>query len=70
MKDFLMKLQRAANQFNMVDFAIFKIYIFSVGLLFGAYFAHFWLAYINIVWVVAIISCIFVLIQLFKRFSH
>lgn len=53
----------------MVDFALFKIYIFAVGILVGAYFAPFWLTHISVVWVVAAASCVVVLTQLIRRYN-
>ncbi len=69
MKKFLEKIHRSANQFSMVDFALFKIYIFAVGILVGAYFAPFWLTHISVVWVVAAASCVVVLTQLIRRYN-
>ncbi len=66
MKNLIKKLQLAASRFSCVDFAIFKIYLFSVGILFGIYFAQFWFTYINIIWVVAVVSCIYVLVALYR----
>lgn len=68
MKRFLSKIQRAANQFSMVDFAIFKIYLVSVGILLGAYFAQFWLLHLTPLWIVAALSCIYVLIELVRLY--
>ncbi len=56
----------AVRKFTVVDFAIFKIYLVLVGILFGAYFSTFFLKHIFIVWVVAVIALIIVLVQLIR----
>ncbi len=68
MKKFITKIHRSANQFSLLDFALFKIYLFTVGILAGAYFASFWLSNISIVWIVAIISCIYTLVRLWRGY--
>ncbi|MFI3263667.1 MAG: hypothetical protein SNG38_01940 [Rikenellaceae bacterium] len=68
MKNFIMKLQRAANQFNVIDFAFFKIYLFTVGILFGVYFASYWITCIDVIWVMATLSCVYTLVRLARNY--
>ncbi len=69
MKRFIENMQRAANGFTVVDYAFFKIYILFVGVLLGAYFASFWIAYINIAWIVAILAGVFTVSRLFRNYQ-
>ncbi len=64
---FIKKMQLAAAKFGLLDFAIFKIYICAVGILVGAYFAPFWLEYITLVWVVAIVCGLFTIVELIRH---
>lgn len=68
MKKFIETMLRAANQFKAFDFAIFKIYLVSVGILLGAYFAQFWLNNIIIIWVIAILSAVITITQLIRYY--
>ncbi len=63
---FINSLMGAVKHYTAIDFAIFKIYLFAAGILFGVYFAKFFLQYINVVWIIAIVACIIVLVQLFR----
>lgn len=56
----------AAHKFTMLDFAVFKIYLISIGVLLGVYFFPFFLNYLPIVWVVAIVSLIIVMFRLIR----
>ena len=56
----------AVRQFTVVDFGVFKIYLVCVGILFGAYFSTFFLQYIAVVWIIAIVT----LLILFAKLIH
>ncbi|MFI3279363.1 MAG: hypothetical protein SNG49_03030 [Rikenellaceae bacterium] len=68
MKKFISKIHRSANKFTLLDFALFKIYLFSVGILFGAYFASFWLSNLSVVWIVAVVTCVYTLVRLWRGY--
>ncbi len=68
MKKFVERVVASANQFTAFDFALFKIYLFAVGILVGAYFAPFWLVRIHLIWIVAIVAGIFTVVQLVRRY--
>lgn len=62
----LKNLMNSVRKFTVVDFGIFKTYLVAVGVLLGAYFSAFFLKHICIVWTVAVVSLIFMLIQLIR----
>ena len=66
MGNFIKNALHAVRQFTVVDFGVFKIYLVCVGILFGAYFSTFFLQYISVVWIIAIIT----LIILFAKLIH
>lgn len=70
MKKFIVKIQHAANQFGIFDFALFKIYLVAVGILFGVYFAYFFTSWIVYVWIIAALSCIFTITQLVRYYAR
>ncbi len=66
MKRLINKLMGAVKHYTTCDFAIFKIYMVAIGILFGTYFAPFWGRYLPVVWGVAIVGCVVVLAQLIR----
>lgn len=68
MRKFIVKIQHAANQFGLLDFAYFKIYLVTVGILFGVYFGYFFTSWIVYVWIVATLSCIVTIAQLVRYY--
>lgn len=70
MKKFIENMQRAANKFTAMDYACFKIYMLSIGVLFGVYFVPFFVTRLNIVWCVAILTGLFIIFRLFKNYRN
>ena len=66
MANFISNMTDAARKFTTVDFGIFKIYLVAVGILLGLYFGDFLLKYITIVWIVAVVTLIFILAKLIR----
>ena len=66
MGNFIKNALHAVRQFTVVDVSVFKIYLISVGILFGVYFTPFLLQYIAVVWGIAIITLIILLIRLIR----
>ena len=54
------------KKFTVLDFAVFKIYLVFIGILFGVYFSAFFLKYIGIVWIVAVVTLVITLTQLVR----
>ncbi len=68
MMNFIKEMQRAANKFSVLDFALFKIYLVAVGVLLGGYFATFWLEWITLVWIVAVVCGAITVARLFYHY--
>ena len=64
MSNFIKNMTDAARKFTAGDFAIFKIYLVAVGVLIALYFSDFFLRYITIVWIVAVVALVYILIKL------
>jgi len=56
MKNLIEKLMDKARRFSIFDYAIFKITLFSAGVLLGTYFSSFFLSNIGLVWIVFAVS--------------
>ena len=66
----IQRLLKAARNFNAVDFACLKITLISFGILLGAYFAQFFLKYTIILWVIFIVSFLWILYRTCKHLSE
>lgn len=66
MKKLMVILMGAVKHYTPADFAIFKIFMISIGVLLGLYFAQFIMEYVFYVWVVAVVGLIVVVGQLIR----
>lgn len=62
------RLLNAARKYSVWDFGWFKVALFSLGILFGAYFYRFFMNYITVIWVIFVISFIWVGYKTFFRY--
>lgn len=56
-----------ASKFGILDYGIFKLCLFTLGVIFGAYFSSFFLEYISIVWILFIVSYIYLMYKIFIK---
>lgn len=70
MKNLIDKTLSAARKYNVWDYGFLKITLFSVGILFGAYFSQFFLNYIFIIWALFIVSYIWILYKTFIKYKE
>lgn len=68
MMNFTERVMRAAKKYTVWDFACLKITLLSLGILIGAYFADFFLAYAVILWPVFIFSYIWIMYKTFIKY--
>jgi uncharacterized membrane protein len=68
MKGFMDKAFHAGRKYTALDFAIFKLCLISLGILAGAYFAHFFLNLTTLLWIIFILSYIFVMYRTFVKY--
>ncbi|MFI3239969.1 MAG: hypothetical protein R3Y22_05200 [Bacteroidales bacterium] len=66
MKDFIISITNAARKFNPLDYAIFKIYLISIGIILGAYLSSFFIKIITVMWTIVLITCVYVMFQLLR----
>jgi uncharacterized membrane protein len=68
MKNFIAGTLKAASRYNVWDFAWFKTCLIAVGILFGVYLSEFFSRYISLVWIIAIISYVWIMYKTFIRY--
>lgn len=67
MKKLIDYLMVVVKKYTVLDFVFFKIALASFGILLGAYLSQFFLSIIAIVWIVFIISYIYVMYRTFRK---
>ena len=60
MRNLIDRLLKAARKYTIMDYAFFKITLASFGIILGAYFSSFFLSHINIIWVIFIVSYLWI----------
>jgi hypothetical protein len=58
----------AARKYNVWDYAWFKTCLVALGILLGVYFSEFFLRYISLVWLIAIISYVWIIYKTFIKY--
>lgn len=69
MAKLIQQLMKAVQHFTIVDFALFKICLIAIGILLGTYLSAFFSQHLSIIWGVAIVTYIFLLIQVFRYYK-
>lgn len=65
---FLKRLLNVAREYTILDFACLKITLLACGLLIGAYFSEFFLNHTFFLWVVFLVTFIWIMYRtLFRR---
>ncbi len=67
MKRLIEKTLNASRKYTLLDFASFKLALFSLGILCGAYFSQFFLKYTVPLWSIFIISYIWIMYRTFVK---
>ena len=67
MRDFIERAMAASRKYTVLDMACFKFALVALGVLFGAYFSRFFLNYINIVWVIFLVTYIWIMYRTFAK---
>lgn len=69
MANVIKKLIASAHHFTGADFAVFKICLIFIGILLGSYFRDFFMQFTLIVWVVAVISLVWLINQTIRYYN-
>lgn len=68
MKSFMNKSLDAARKYNVLDWAVIKICLVGIGILLGVYFIQFFSSIFPIVWMIVIITWLWVMIKTFVTY--
>jgi hypothetical protein len=69
MIEFIQRVLKATKKYTIIDYAFLKIAILSLGILLGAYFAKYFLNHTLFLWVVYIISFLWILYKTFVEYQ-
>lgn len=61
MREFLNDVMESTRKYSVLDFSLLKINLIAMGILLGLYFSEFLGRYINMIWILAGISYIWVM---------
>lgn len=67
MSKFIQRLLKVARNYTVMDYVFFKITLVSFGILLGTYFAQYFLSYTSFLWVVFIISYLWMMYRTFIK---
>ena len=67
MTGFVYKLMDKARNFSMFDFAIFKTTLLSAGILIGTYLASYIMSIIWLLWIIFVVSYLYMIYISFFR---
>lgn len=68
MQSFIERSINAGRKFNVLDFAVFKICLMCLGIIAGMYFAQFFLGLAALLWVIFIVSWVFIMYRTFVKY--
>jgi len=67
MRELINKVLNSARNYSVWDFGLLKICMMSIGILLGVYFSNFFLTNILFVWIVCIVTLIYIMYKTFKK---
>jgi len=67
MSKFIQRLLKVARKYTVMDYVFFKITLVSFGILLGTYFAQFFLSFTSFLWVVFIVSYLWIMYRTFIK---
>jgi len=68
MKGFINKALKVAASYNAWDWGWLKVTLIAFGILVGTYFAQFFMQYIVIVWIIFVLSYIWIVYKTFFKY--
>ena len=68
MKNFVNKAINAARKYTVLDFGLFKLCLFSFGIIAGVYFYTFFSMYMPIVWAIFVASWAWLVYKTFFKY--
>lgn len=70
MRSIIGRMMSAAKHYTVWDFGFLKMALFSAGIIIGAYYAPFFLNYMPLLWIVAIVSFVWIAYHTFFKYTR
>ena len=70
MKNLINKLLDAAKKYTVLDYSCLKITLVSLGILIGTYFSNFFSNYTSLLWIIFLISYIWIIYRTFIKHKN
>ncbi len=70
MRDFLDRVHGTLEHFGFVDIGILKLCLVSIGILLGVYFTAFFDRFVVVVWILFILSWLYIVVKVFGSFVN
>ena len=71
MKDLITEVLNATKKYTILDFAVLKTCLISIGVLFGVYFSKVLKPYRLVIWLIALVSYVYIMYKTFvKNFAR
>ncbi len=67
MKNLVNKLLSTTKKYTVLDYSFLKITLISLGILIGTYFSNFFLNYTSLLWIIFLISYMFIIYRTFIK---
>lgn len=67
MKNLVNKLLSTTKKYTVLDYSFLKITLISLGILIGTYLSNFFLNYTSLLWIIFLISYIFIIYRTFIK---
>lgn len=67
MNALIQRVLKAGRQYTLFDYAGLKITLIFLGILLGAYFSDFFLDKVTLVWIIFILSCLWIMYRTFVK---
>lgn len=67
MSAFIQRLLKVARKYTVMDYVFFKTTLVSFGILLGAYFSQFFLSHTSFIWIVFIVSYLWIMYRTFIK---
>ncbi len=68
MKKLIDRSLKAARKYNVLDWAVFKFCLISLGIILGTYFAIFFRSILPIVWIFFILTYVWIMLKTFTKY--
>jgi hypothetical protein len=70
MKNLINKLLGATKKYTVLDYSLLKITLISLGILIGTYFSNFFSNHTSLLWIIFIISYIWIIYRTFIKHKN